>query len=154
MPKLRKITKKTDFSAASPLDTDIFKIFIWCTWTKNKGCYVKHILCKYLSTTFNLKTKLIRILQNLVWKSALYKVIQELPAGCRPRPFEMQLLIGKIHPLTVTFEPVMPFGCPSRFRQFCIIMTYSILYLDELHILKTFFPWRRRKAVAGKGWVT
>ena len=45
-------TKKTDFSAVSPLDTDISKILIWFTYTKKKGVYVKHTLRKYLSTSF------------------------------------------------------------------------------------------------------
>ena len=41
-------------------------------------------------------------------------------AGCRRRPFTAEApLIGKIHPfiqITITFEPVMRFGCPLGFR--------------------------------------
>ena len=41
-------------------------------------------------------------------------------AGCRRRPFTTEIpSIGKIHQFiktAVTFEPVMRFGCPSRFR--------------------------------------
>ena len=39
-------------------------------------------------------------------------------AGCRQRPFPMQLHQGKIHPfskIAVTFEPIQRFWCPSRF---------------------------------------
>ena len=40
--------------------------------------------------------------------------------GCRCRPFTAEApLIGKINPfskVTVTFEPVKRFGCPSGFR--------------------------------------
>ena len=35
------------------------KRLTWCTKTKNYGCYVKYTLYTYLSTTLNLKTKLI-----------------------------------------------------------------------------------------------
>ena len=40
------------------------------------------------------------------------------PVDCRPSTAEAPL-IGKIHPfikIDVTLEPVMQFGCPSRFR--------------------------------------
>ena len=46
------------------------------------------------------------------------KTRQGSPVDCRPSPDEAPP-IGKIHPfskIAVTLEPLLQFGCPSRFR--------------------------------------
>ena len=56
--------------------------------------------------------------------------------------------IGKIHPfskMAVTFEPVMRFGCPSRFRISSQIVTWSLLWLKAP--FATVRAWRRRKDI-------
>ena len=38
--KLEKNPKKNDFSAASPRDTEMSNVYIWCTYTESQGCHV------------------------------------------------------------------------------------------------------------------
>ena len=59
--------------------------------------------------------------------------------------------IGKFHPsikITVTFEPLMQFRFPSRFRIFETCVTQSILLLEALHL--TLKPRRLPKVSRGK----
>ena len=61
------------------------------------------------------------IFKNRRWNDNNHNVLKEACCtGCRRRPFTAGApLIGKINPfskITVTFEPVKRFGCPSGFR--------------------------------------
>ena len=72
-----------------------------------------------MSWTQDLRVKLICVIAKIMFCLDL-SCKQACWAGCSSRPFTAEAPpIGKIHQfskIAIPFEPVMPFGCPSRFR--------------------------------------
>ena len=96
----------------------------------------------------NPQSKRIRKLHELYKnKPAAQTAGQTLPDATPP--------VGKIHQfskIAVTFEPIQPFTCTSRFRISKKKMLINLVLWLEAPFL-TVWAWQRRKDISTKGWM-